>query len=202
MADSSKVDIFDRLKDLRTKLKPYDTKKDLLRASKHIQKEYAVFRIYLGIDKRLAPKRVRKELNKYKKTALKIKSHYLKINLTKVSGFDRFDKYRSSSKLIAKVTDSMITEGNTLSQIDVVNRSIEISYKNTRNRKVIDFTLDEIGNLEFMDNLPTTVYINIGDTAYNKNGLDFIHDYHNMSQDFINNLLPYINNQELHIYTQ
>jgi hypothetical protein len=58
----------------------------------------------------------------------------------------------------------------------------------------------EKDNIEFMENLPDNYFINIGDTSYNKNGLDFIYDYHNSSTDFTNNLEDYIREENLFIY--
>lgn len=195
-------ELFDRFNDLRKKLKPYDTNKDLLRASPFVQKEYFAFRAFLNLDKRLAPKRVREEFEKYKDSALAFKSDALNYDLEATGLFDQYDKYSSSKKKVAVITNGMVKQGvDDLEHLSEYSKNIDIKYKVQSRRKIVEFKLgNPFDGLGFMDKLPATYYVNIKGTSYNKNGLDFIYDYHNSSEDFSANLIPIIIEQNLYIY--
>ena len=93
-----------RFEAMRRAINPYDTKKDLARMPRSVRKDYEIFRRWLKIDKRLAPKRVREEFSLYKQSALKFKSFALSFDLEKTGLFDQYDKYRASNKRVATVT--------------------------------------------------------------------------------------------------
>ena len=198
---------YEKLKNfLRAFPRNIETKKDLLKLKdKRLLKDYYTYRTYFRIDKRLKPANVIKELKRFKRKNIFFKSEELGINLTKHKDFNAKDKYDSSRKLISIVTDAMLDEGLTLKSISTEYRNVDIRYKVTERRKVVIFDTVEF-NLEFMNKLPDDVYINISrasggySSAYNKNGLDFIYDYHNQSNDFANNLMPMIEDINLFIY--
>lgn len=186
-----------------------ETKKDLLKIKdKKLLYDYNVYKIYFKItDKRYKPKTVINELKKFKKTNIFFKSEELGIDLLNHPDFDEHDYYKSSDKLIAKVTDAMLDTGCKLNSISSSIENIDIRYKVTKSRKVIHF--DNNDNFEFMKKMSDSYYINItksqenGKTyrsSYNKNGLDFIYDYHNQSNDFSEHLSPLIEDKTLLIY--
>jgi hypothetical protein len=177
-----------------------ETKKDLLKIKdKTLLIKYYAYREYFNIDKRLKPANTLRELKRYKADNLKFKSEELGIDLTKNSAFTDTDKYTSSSKLIAQVTKAMLGKGIKLNSISAEYREIDIRYKVTSQRKIILFDTQK-DNLDFMASLKDDVYVNVGNTAYNKNGLDFDYDYHNQSNDFANNLMDYIREENLFLY--
>jgi len=183
-----------------------ETNKDLLKLKdKKLLKDYYTYKAYFRIDMRLKPARVIEELKKFKRKNIFFKSEELGIDLTKHKDFDSNDKYDSSRKIIAIVTDAMLSKGIKLNSISTEFRNVDIRYNTTQNRKVVVFDLVEL-NLEFMSNLPDDIYINISkasggySSSYNKNGLDFIYDYHNQSNDFAVNLMPMIDDVNLFIY--
>ena len=198
---------YEKLKNfLRAFPRNIEAKKDLLKLKdKQLLKDYYLYRAYFKIDRRLKPANVIKELKKFKRKNIFFKSEELGIDLTKHKDFDFNDKYNSSRKLIAIVTDAMLDEGLTLNSISSEYRSVDIRYNVTQSRKVVVFDTVEF-NLEFMNKLPDDIYINISrasggySSAYNKNGLDFIYDYHNQSNDFAVNLMPMIEDVNLFIY--
>jgi hypothetical protein len=180
--------------------KNVETKKDLLKVKdKTLLIKYYAYREYFNIDKRLTPANTLKELKRYKADNLKFKSEELGIDLTKNTSFNEADKYTSSSKLIAQVTKAMLGKGIKLNSISSEYREIDVRYKVKSQRKIILFDTQN-DNLDFMASLKDNVYVNIGNTAYNKNGLDFDYDYHNQSNDFANNLLDYIKEENLFLY--
>lgn len=195
---------------LRTFLRhfPHDvkSKKDLLKIKdKKLLKDYYKYKIYFKIDGRLKPENVIKELKRYRKTCLKFKSEELGFDLSKKDFFDEHDKYKSSRKLVAQVTDAMLGKDIKLTKLRYDYKTFDISYGKKVVRKVVTFRTQN-RNLEFMENLEDDIYINLRNaeggynSAYNKNGLDFIYDYHNQSNDFAQNLAPLIEDSDLYIY--
>lgn len=183
-------DEYARLQGLLKALRPYDTKKDLLRAPSNVRKDYQLFRAFLKTDRRWAPKRFREEANKYRATALVFKSSKLNFDLSKTGYFDDNDKYKSSRKRIAKVTDALVKYDAKLERILETTQTIDVSYNKKSSRKVIKVDLAPDFSWSFLEALPDGFYVNINGTAYNKSGLDFLYDYHNKSEDFIKNLEP------------
>jgi hypothetical protein len=183
-----------------------ESKKDLLKLkNKTLLQDYYMYRLYFNIDSRKKPSNVIKELRKFKYDNIYFKSEELGIDLTIHKDFNSKDRYTSSSKLIAKVTKAMLGESLTLKSITSEYRNVDVRYKVTESRKVILF--DTVQNsFEFMNNLSDSTFINISkadggySSSYNKNGLDFLHDYHNQSNDFANNLNPLIEDLNLFIY--
>jgi hypothetical protein len=190
------TDLYRRFNDLRKKLRPYDTKKDLLRAKPEVQKDYWKFRLLLGVtDKRFSPKRVKTEFAKFTSSALAFKSEALNYNLSMVSDFDKYDTYRSSSKLVARVTSAMVEGGvQNLQSISVQTESIDVMYKTTKQFKTVKVRIKQ-EFITFVKELPSDIYINVNGTIYNKNGLDFEYDYHNQSNDYVRNILPAVDDQ-------
>lgn len=182
------------------------SKKDLLKIKdKKLLKDYYKYKIYFKIDGRLKPENVIRELKRYRKTCLKFKSEELGFDLSKKDFFDKYDKYKSSRKLVAQVTDAMLGKDIKLTKLRYDYKSFDISYGKKVVRKVVTFRTQN-RNLEFMENLEDDIYINLRNaeggynSAYNKNGLDFIYDYHNQSNDFAQNLAPLIEDSDLYIY--
>jgi len=186
--------------------KNIESKKDLLKIKdKTLLKDYYLYKAYFHIDGRLKPSSVIKELKKYKRTCINFKSEELGIDLTKNPDFNWRDKYEASRKLIAKVTNAMLGQDLTLLNISTETRTVDVRYKVHEPRKVVIF--DTVQNsLEFMRNLSDSTFINISkanggySSSYNKNGLDFLYDYHNQSNDFAHNLDPLIEDINLYIY--
>ena len=184
-----------------------ETKKDLLKLKdKKLLLEYYVYRKYFNINRNYKPETVIRELKKYKETNIKFVSEELGLNLEKNPNFNDKDKYKLSSKLIAKVVKAMLNQDLKLNSIDSEYRTFDIAYKRTANRKVVTYALQQSGYIEFMNELPDDVYINITkanggySSSYNKNGLDFIYDYHNSSNDFAQNLAPMVEDVNIFIY--
>lgn len=186
-------DAYNRLQGLLKAIRPYDTKKDLLRAPSAVRRDYQLFRSFLGIDKRLAPKRFREEAGNYRPSALVFKSDALKFDLSKTGYFDSFDKYKASKKKIASVTDALVSAGATLSNIKEAQETIDVAYNEKGSRKTIKVDLEPDFDWKFLQYLPASFYVNINGTSYNKNGADFVFDYHNRSEDFVTNLEPLLN---------
>jgi len=196
---------YERLQTLISALRPYTTRKSLMKAPISLYKEYILFKAFLGeTDGRLTPQTQVRRFKRYKKTALAFKSESLGIDLSKNSAFDSFDRYSSSSKIIAKVTDGMVKTGTQLKSIETQTKRIHVGYKKTSMKKVVIFSLQDPSDrpLSFMSTLSPKLYINIGDTAYNKNALDFVDDYLNQSDDFAENLEPALIEEHVYIYTQ
>lgn len=186
-----------------------ETKKDLLKIKdKQLLSDYESYKIYFRItDKRKKPATVIKELKKFKRTNIFFKSEELGIDLVNHPDFNKHDYYKSSGKLIAKVTDAMLDTNCKLNSISTSKDKIDIRYKVEKNRKTVHF--DNNDNFDFMKKMDDSYYINItksqgnGKTyksSYNKNGLDFIYDYHNQSNDFAEHLEPLIEDKTLLIY--
>lgn len=182
------MSLYDRFFDLQKNLKGIDSKKDLIKLDSNTLQEYYLFRAFLGEnDKRHKPKTVRDNFKLYKRTAIKFKSDVLGYNLSKDEHFDKYDRYRSSNKIGAKVTDALFKNDVKLESFKVGYENIDTSY-NSKQRKLVVTIKIPNSDLDFVEDLPPNVYINIDGTAYNKNGLDFIRDYYEMSNDFATNL--------------
>ena len=196
------TDIYDRFVRMRRELKQYKSKKDLLRADKSFLKDYFSFVKFLGEDARLRPDNHYTQFKKYKQSGLKFKSHYLGINLSLNKAFDVFDRYQSSKKIIAIVTNAMVRAKTKLTYIASSFNNVDVAYKKTRRLKTIQFKIKENFNdsFDFFNFLPTNYYVNIDGTSYNKNGLDFHHDYLNQSNDFVDNLLESVESFDMFIY--
>ncbi len=187
-----------------------ESKADLLKIQdKSLIAEYYSWRSYFHIDLRYKPLTVINELKKFKYDNIYFKSEELGIDLTKNPAFDIYDKYTSSNKLIARTTKAMLGQNIQLEYINAEYKSIEIGYKQTAVRKVIDFKQSNGAlNVEFLENMSDTTWINIAHAsggykcAFNKNNFDFVYDYHNMSNDFANNLKPFVDECDIFIYNE
>lgn len=199
---SANIDIYTRFLRMRTQLRKYESKKDLLKAPTSFLKEYLLFIKFLNEDSRLRPDNQYKQFMKYNQSAIKFKSHYLGYDLFKHKAFDQHDRYKSSQKIIAIVTDAMIKTGGKLTDIRSNFEFIDIAYKKTARLKGISFDFESVSgeSLRFIENMPKGFYINIEGTSYNKNGLDFVYDYFNQSSDFSQNLDKLVGNQKIFIY--
>lgn len=193
-------ELYTRFQRLRIALKPIISKKDLFKLSKTNLREYYKFKAFLDIDGRYKPKTVLRVFKKYNKTGLVFKGHDLKFDLSKTGFFDEYDKFKSSAKQIAKVTNAMQLKEATLIKINQKKDLINVRYNVKSIRNVITFEVEP--DIRFLEEMPEDYYINIDDTAYNKNGLDFVFDYFNQSEDYTNNLDSNVDNQELSIYTR
>ena len=200
-------DNYDKLKSfIRAFPSNIESKKDLLKIkNKTLLKDYYKYKAYFKIDRRIKPSNVIRELKKYKQDNLRFKSEELGINLFKNDAFDSNDKYKSSSKIIAKVTKAMLGEQLTLNSISTEYRTVDVRYKVQESRKVVIFDTEQ-NSFEFMNNLSDNMFVNVSEavggysSSYNKNGLDFLYDYHNQSNDFAKHLDPKINDTTLYIY--
>jgi hypothetical protein len=202
---------YDKLKDfLRLFPRNIESKKDLFKAKdKTLVFKFELYKKYFRIDGRKRPDNVIKELKKFKKDNIFFKSEELGVKLYKDSNFNSADRYTSSSKLGAIFTKALLGTGVKLTSYNIEYRTFPTGYKQESTRKALDFKTDVL-NLDFMENLPVNFRINIRhadsetgkiyDSNYNKNGLDFIHDYHNQSNDFANNLNKAVVNQDMFIY--
>ena len=192
-------DLFNRFGKLKRLLsrKKIIKKKDLLKLKSKDMKEYFTFRAFLKVDGRLRPESVRREFKKFKNTAIKFKSEDIGLNLKKTGYFDKNDKYKSSKKAVAVVTDAIQKHGSQITSLKEKTELVDIRYKQTALRKVIYVGIDD---LEFLEELPENYYINIEGTSYNKNGLDFVFDYFNQSNDYTQNLSEKVDRQLIRIY--
>lgn len=192
-------ELYDRFKRVQEIIKKGKiiSKKDLLKLKPAQLKEYFTFKAFLKIDKRFKPSTVLREFKKYKKTAIKFKSHDIGLNLTKTTYFDDKDKFRSSKKLSAVVTDAIQASNLKLDGIKEKFESVDIRYNESRIKKVLKLDIDSV---DFLEELPESYYINIDGTSYNKNGLDFIFDYFNQSNDYVENLSNKVDRKEIRIY--
>lgn len=185
-----------------------ESKKDLLKLKdKTLLKKYYIYRAYFKIDNRLKPSNVIAELKRFKERNIYFKSEQLGIDLTKNNEFNDTDKYTSSSKIIAKVTDAMLNTDIKLHSVHTEFKNIDVRYKVTESKKCVVF--DTNNDLEFFNYLPDDYRVNIwqstengkiNKSSYNKTGLDFLFDYHNQSNDFATQLAPIIDEKILFIY--
>lgn len=186
-------------------MRPYETKKDLRRASLEVQKTYFKYQKLLQTDRRWKPSTTIAEFKKYRTTALIFKSLVLKKNLAKSKEFDQYDKYQASSKKAAIVTNALMAYnlGNgklKLNDLNTESRLIHIAYKKQALRTVVLPKLTPANDLMWLANMPDDWYVNINGTSYNKTAFDFVYDYYNQSNDFAENLDPLVDLGEIYLY--
>ena len=180
---------------------PYKTKKEIRSAPRVIRREYNKWRLLLGVtDGRLSPTTVRAEFKKYKRRALIFKSQVLNYDLRDSPYFDSFDKYDTSNKLVAHVTNAMMIHDVKLADIQVKSKTIHIGYKVTQTIRGVEFNITDSSNVAFFNDLPDNYRINIDGVNYNKTGEEFIFDYHNQSNDFAQSLDSKVVDRNLFIY--
>lgn len=190
-----------QLQQLISDIAPYKTKREIRGAPRLVRKAYNMWRVLLGVtDGRLSPVTVRTEFKKYKRTALIFKSQVLNYDLRDSPYFDSFDKYSASNKIVAHVTNAMMLERVLLADIQVTNKDIHVSYGVTQQRRGVEFNIVDSSNIDFFLNLPSDYRINIEGTTYSKDGVEFINDYHNQSNDFANSLDERVIDRNLFIY--
>jgi len=202
---------YDKLRSFLSAFPKYiEAKKDLLKLKdKSLLIQYYAYRNYFRVDKRLTPANVIRELKKFKRDNIYFKSEELGIKLYKMSYFDSADKYSSSSKLVAIFTNSLLGKNIKLNKLFSEYRTIDISYRKGVSRKIVEFEITPF-TVDFMEDLPDDIYINIvhadGEngneysSSYNKNGFDFVYDYHNSSNDYAMKLKDNVDNQELYLF--
>lgn len=201
-----------KLRDFITNFpKNIESKRDLFKTKDiRLIAEYESWKSYFKIDRRLKPLNVIRELKRYKRDCLKFKAEELHLSKHEVNTyFDDKDKYTSSYKLSARVTRAMLGSGTILKSMKVEYKNIDLRYKQKGYRKIFRFKSERDG-LAFVENLPDNIYINVAHadgngrkyrSAYNKGAFDFVYDYHNQSNDFAENLLPYIFQDDIYLYT-
>jgi hypothetical protein len=199
---TSTVENYTKLKEF-IRLFPNDVKKkkDLLRIkNKRILLKYFSYKKYFHIDNRLNPKNTIKELKKFKRRNIFFKSEELGISLLNNYAFNDSDYYDTSTKFIAKVTNAMLGHETNLVRINYERKTFYIGYQNQVTARVVAFDLIDNHNLDFLIDLPMNYYININGTSYNKNGADFLFDYHNPSNDYKEQLMSKVKDINLFIY--
>lgn len=190
-------DDFNRIKKLIKKYK-IKSKKDLLKLPRNEIRNYFVFKKYLKIDLRLRPDNTLIQFRKFRRTSYYFKAIDLKIKLKELKKVIPFDRYKTGRSLASKVTNVMQQNEIELFSIKVKNIAVDIEYKHTYSKKCV---LIECNEIQFLEDLPSDFYINIAGTAYNKNGFEFIEDYFNQSNDFVNNgLSASVDNFSFYIY--
>jgi len=193
---------YDELRKLITLLnkKKLKTKKDLVKLKAGELKKYLKYRTYLRVDGRLKPLNVIRQFKKYRKTSRYFKAidlHFNPHNFT-LRGVLLADKYKAGRSLASYVTTAMQEFETELNDIHKETRQIDVAYNRRKTKQGLTI---KVSDLDFMQGLPNNIYINIDGTAYNKNGLDFIHDYLNQSEDFVGHgLMTSADSMDIFIY--
>jgi len=180
---SQNYKVYREFKEFQRRFRKIKKRRDLWKKPK-LHKQYTFYNKLLGLDGRRKFSALRAKYRKYKKTALVFKSAELGLNLKKTGYFNELDKYKSSKKLEAIVTDALLEEGVKLHSLFSDYIQIYVEYKVLQLRKVVAIEI-EPDDLHFLRHMPPNIYFNIMGTAYNKNGLDFEDDYFNSSNSFV-----------------